>query len=136
MIIIDACVAMKWFIEEAYTPNAVCIQEKLLKRELTVVVPDLLFYEVTNVLKMKAVTNSAEVVSAIQFLFESNLRVIPVSKELLELATYISDKFGITIYDSVYVALAKDFDCPFITADEKIIERVNLPIVKHLKNYP
>lgn len=50
MIVIDACVALKWFIEESDTPKAVHIQEKLLKRELTVIVPDLLFYEVTNVL--------------------------------------------------------------------------------------
>ena len=135
MIVIDACVALKWFVEESDTKKAVHIQERLLSHKLTVIVPDLFFYEVTNVLKMKAVTNITEVISAVQVLFDSNLRVVPVNRELMEMAAYISDKFDISIYDSIYVAIAKDFNCPLITADGVLINKVNLPIVKHLSHY-
>lgn len=135
MIVVDACVAIKWFIEEEDTPKAVCIQRKLLEGELTVIVPDLLFYEVINILKLKAVAELDEVVSALRILFELNLRVVPANREHLELAIYLSDKFNITIYDAIYVAIANDFNCPLITADKELIKKVKLPVLKHLNEY-
>jgi hypothetical protein len=48
----------------------------------------------------------------------------------------ISLTYGITLYDSAYVALGKVLNDKVYTADEKLLRRVkDLPFVFHIKDY-
>jgi len=51
-------------------------------------------------------------------LIEKNVELYPET-QYLERAFVISAEYGITIYDSLYIALAKDKNIPLLTLDEK-----------------
>lgn len=47
-MIVDTSVVVKWFYEEAETPAALRLFDRITNNELRAVIPDLLFYESTN----------------------------------------------------------------------------------------
>ena len=49
---------------------------------------------------------------------------IYLSREFLPEATVIAVKYGITVYDSLFIALAKKLDVKFATTDEKLYKRL------------
>ena len=51
MIILDASVILRWFIEEEQSDKARKIQDDYLVDKLDIAVPDLLLYEVANALR-------------------------------------------------------------------------------------
>ena len=53
MIILDASVIVKWFSEEEHTEKALEIREKVRRGEERVIVPDLLLYELSNLIQSK-----------------------------------------------------------------------------------
>lgn len=50
MFVIDASVVIKWFIEEKDSAKAVLLKEKHINGKTILIAPDLLIYEVANVL--------------------------------------------------------------------------------------
>ena len=64
LVVLDASVVIKWFHEEAGTDKAEIIQEQIACGEIRAIVPPLLFYEVANVLTLKAGSSIEEVVAA------------------------------------------------------------------------
>lgn len=54
----------------------------------------------------------------------------------MENSSLLAESYNISIYDATFIALAQEFNCDFITADEKLGNKVkNLKFVKLLKNY-
>jgi predicted nucleic acid-binding protein len=45
-LVLDASVIVKWFCEEEYTDIALRLRDRFFVGELTIVVPELMFYEV------------------------------------------------------------------------------------------
>jgi len=58
-----------------------------------------------------------------------NLATLPLlsvsSDELLHSALDLALEYGISAYDASYVALAHQLSFPFITADEKLIRKID-----------
>jgi predicted nucleic acid-binding protein len=97
--------------------------ERYERGELSIIVPDLLWIEVASLL-WKAVRNSRitkdEATMAIVELRERELTTIESTPGLLDAALDIALSYNTSVYDSIYVALAKKTNTLLITADRKL----------------
>lgn len=124
MIILDASVVVKWFSEEEYTEKALEIRERIRMGEERVVVPDLLLYELANALKYNPSFDANDVSDALTSIFDMDLEIVTPIPEIINLAVALAFEYNITVYDAFYIALAKDLELTFITADRRLCERV------------
>lgn len=117
-LVVDASVAVKWFLSEDYTEAA----RKLLGGGFDLAAPDLLRAEVGNVMwkRWRKGEMSAEVANeALRDLERLPLR-IETSEPLVATAWVVSERFDRSFYDGLYVALAVQTDCALVTADRKL----------------
>ena len=116
--VVDASIAVKWFMPEAYGDAAL----RLLNAEHSLVVPDLLFPEVGNVLWKRVQRREVtvrEATTTLEALASLPLEVHP-SKPLMPLAFEIACRAHRSVYDSLYLAIAVLRQCPMVTADRKL----------------
>lgn len=119
-LVIDASVAVKWVVPEPDSTRA----EVLLDHGL--VAPDLLFVECANVLWKKVrrgemTAEEAEI--AAQTLEQAELAVMS-TRGYLAVATSIAVEFDHRAYDAVYLAAAEASDLRLVTADERLVRKV------------
>lgn len=121
LLVIDASVALKWFIPEWDSEHAL----RLRGRELCA--PDLLLAEAGNAL-WKAVRRrllaQAEAKAAFAALHASGIRWFAtgdLSSEALAHAVNLDH----AIYDCIYLALARRLDTVMVTSDERLIRKLD-----------
>jgi predicted nucleic acid-binding protein len=116
--VIDASVAVKWVVEESHSDKA-----SLLLAYDTLHAPDHWQTEAVNVLWAKLVRRDLRMVDAearMAVLLRAPIVGSPIAG-LMARAFAISAARRITIYDSLYVALAEKLNVPLVTADRKLI---------------
>lgn len=121
-LVIDASIAVKWVVEEEGTGEALALRgaSKLLA-------PDLLVPECANVLWKKVTRGQLaqdEALLAARLLQGADIEFLP-TRALLEPATRLAIELGHPAYDCIYLALAADNDCRFVTADEGFIRKIH-----------
>ena len=121
-LVVDASVAAKWLVAEPLSDKALTV----LARPEDLVAPDLLAAEVANVLWKKV--RSAELtevmaVERFEALRNMGLELVP-TPPLAARALSFAIKAKRTVYDALYLALAEEHDCQFVTADEKFVNAV------------
>ena len=122
--VIDASVLVKFFIPEILSEKAEELNARSMEGDLRLLAPDLIFAEVGNILwkkhRMKELIRSEaeEIVDAIVSLPLE----IETSKALLPFAVELGLAYGITVYDAIYVSLAKVHETILVTADKKLVE--------------
>lgn len=119
-LVIDASVAVKWFLPEIHSPAA----GRVLKSKRTFLAPDLIWAEVTNTLWKKQRKKELSLSEASNIL--TDFLRFPLqtysSKTLLDTAWVMSCQSGLSVYDGLYLALAIGHDCPLVTADRKFYD--------------
>ncbi len=134
-IVVDTSVLIKWIKarDEDLVDEARHLLTVVESRPLDVHVPGLLLYELGNVLLLKTRLGSTALDDVFDHLEHWPLTVAPPATPLLKRAARLCRRFGLTFYDASFLALAVELDCPFITADRHLFERVQkLPAVRHL----
>jgi predicted nucleic acid-binding protein len=114
---VDACFLIKCFITEEYTDEVTMFAE----HDHELIVPDLFFPEVTNVLRKKvrrSELDADEARFALAQLLLLDLEVLSTSP-LMEFALELSLRFNCSVYDATYFAVAAQASCPLITADKR-----------------
>jgi len=117
-LIIDASVAVKWFLPEQHSINAI----RLIDAGYELLAPDLIFPECGNVLWKKWLRQELEpeVIPAILGdLGRMNIHIIP-NFTIVDEAAKIAVTCRRSFYDSVYLALAAISNGLMVTADEKL----------------
>jgi predicted nucleic acid-binding protein len=120
-LVIDASIAIKWVIEEEGTPQALT-----LLREAKLLAPELLVAECANILWKKARRNELsreEALLAARLLQTAAIELVP-TRFLLAAATRIAIELDHPAYDCLYLALAIENDCRFVTADERFLRKL------------
>jgi predicted nucleic acid-binding protein len=124
-LVLDASVIVKWFCEEEYTDIALRIRDSFFVGELTVVVPELMFYEVSNAIRYNGVLSMEEKLELIDDVFSMDFDVVASNKEILSEAMKSALDTDTTIYDSVYLAVGRFKRCNLITADRAFRDKIN-----------
>jgi predicted nucleic acid-binding protein len=120
-LVIDACIAVKWVVEEEGTEEAL-----ILRRRAKLVAPELLTAEWANILWKKCQRDELskdEALLAAQLLQAADIEFLP-TRQLLAAATRIAVELDHPAYDCVYLALASERDCQFVTANERFVRKV------------
>ena len=125
LIVLDASVAVKWFLPEkveTLATEALALLDRCGKNEIQIIVPDLFWVEFTSVL-WKAIRRGnfpkASADAALTSLKRFDFPTVP-SLKLLDSAFEIATAYGRTVYDGLYVALAVQTNSQLITADERL----------------
>ncbi|MFZ0286634.1 MAG: type II toxin-antitoxin system VapC family toxin [Terriglobales bacterium] len=133
--VVDASVAAKWCLPEKDEPlvfQARCLLEAYSRAEIGLIVPDLFWSELGNVL-WKAVRmgrlSSSDAHSALEFLQGLKIPTYLCSDFLAE-ALHVALFYGRTFYDSLYAALAEHSSVELVTADERLANALaaHLPV--------
>ena len=93
-----------------------------MNRNIFLVAPDILVYEVTNALAYNPLFNKDKVNMAILSLYEMDIKLVEPYIGILFESSKLHFSKNITIYDSIYIALAKYINAQYITADKKLFE--------------
>ncbi len=122
---VDASVAAKWCLSprwEDYSEQAIELLASCTGGDTQVLVPDLFFAEMGNVLwkavrKQKISSTGAS--AALKLLRDLDLVAFPTI-DLVEESLKLAMEHNRTVYDCIYVALAVRSSTDFITADERL----------------
>jgi len=135
--VIDASVALKWFLKEQESQTADSLLEAFLGNEVELLAPDVLMLEVANTLWKRCALlkqlRSEEVMSILHDFLTLPLN-FHASNPLLSRALELSIKVRHPVYDMLYCVLAEENDCEFVTADRVLVEKLRgtLPFVRNL----
>jgi len=122
-MILDASAIIKWFTKEEKRDEALKYREMFLNDEIEIIVPDLILYEIGNALRYNPSFNNEDVKSAVRSLIDLGINIIIPTTEILDTAIDLAFKYNITLYDSVYLALAEILNDTLVTADKNLYEK-------------
>jgi hypothetical protein len=131
-LVVDASVAVKWFIDEPETPLA----RRLFEQQYDLIAPSIIIVELANALRRgstaghiradlveQAVRDASGLFS--RFISDRSL-IVPALKIAMEI--------GHPIYDCLYLAAARAEACKLVTADAKFVAKlVGTPFEKDVK---
>lgn len=119
ILVIDANVGLKWFIEEHRSPAA----RKILEKEASFIAPDIFIPEICNVVwkKVRNQEITAEQGHAIVSNVPMVLDHIVPSSEVAKRAFALAVQFNHPVYDCLYLALAERESITLITDDAKLV---------------
>ena len=123
MFVLDASVIVKWFIHESDSDIAKKFIDTHVSGKGLISAPDLLSYEVSNVLLLKAHLLPIKVVDCIEALYDLRITLISPSQENIREVILTADCYRLTVYDAAYVVLAKRLGYSLITADVSLYEK-------------
>ncbi|RLE62649.1 MAG: PIN domain nuclease [Thermoprotei archaeon] len=138
-VVSDASVIVKWFIEEEYSDKALELRNKHINGEISIIAPELLYYEVLNALKYSRLFELEELKLAALSLSNYGIKLYSLKGRLAENTVEIAVERNITVYDAAYVALAINLDTVLYTADEKLIQKLGEKyenVVIHISKIP
>lgn len=121
-LVVDASVAAKWLVPEEGSEAALAV----LKADTALIAPTLVLVEVINVLWKRcragqlSLAHAEAGLAALQGYFNE----LVVDGELIERALTLALALDHPVYDCLYVALAEARDCPLVTADARLLQRL------------
>jgi predicted nucleic acid-binding protein len=126
MIVLDASVILKFVFEESNTPKALHLREKHISGEDKIAAPELLYYELANVLATKAQISEKIACSALTEIFNLEFENFTLGSKEFLFSIKLSHKHKISVYDASYMTLAQSLGCDFITADVKLFKKIKM----------
>jgi predicted nucleic acid-binding protein len=121
-LVIDASIAVKWVVEEDGTAEALALRQRA-----KLIAPELLVAECANILWKKVQRDELlkeEALLAARLLQGAEIELLPM-RSLFETATRMSIEIDHPAYDCVYLALAAESKCQFVTADERFLRKLH-----------
>lgn len=126
MIVLDASVALKWFIkDEPLGEAADAVLAEIESDPSAYLVPEFFMNELLAVLSKAAPKKSVQ--EALTLVEDLGLARIANGHELLQTAASLASDWKISGYDAVYLALAALTGGVWLTADERAARRVARP---------
>jgi predicted nucleic acid-binding protein len=116
--VVDASVAVKWLVTEAFSAQAA----RLLDEQLMLVAPELLFAEASNALWVmcrRGDITQADFAEAIGVLRAAPVAIPVPMRQLAAAAARLAVDLDHPTYDCFYLALAVQEQLPVVTADQR-----------------
>ena len=118
-VVVDASVAVMWYLPHAHGERAI----DLLGSGHDLVAPELLALEVSGALLRalrRGELSGEEATEVIHSLLPEAVRLLPNRAGPAEAPLQIAIEHGGSIYDAVYIALARSLDAPISTNDTEM----------------
>ncbi len=119
--VIDASIAVKWVVDEDGTLEALALRQRA-----KLIAPEFLVAECANILWKKVQRDELlkeEALLAARLLQGAEIELRPM-RSLFETATRMSIEINHPAYDCVYLALAANRKCQFVTADDRFLRKL------------
>jgi len=116
--VVDASVAVRWFLKDESHPNADAILSRLIHHPELFAVPELFCFEVYAVLCRVHPSGPDIFVRGMIPVLNSGIFRQPMTERLADQAVQFIKK-GLTGYDSCYAALAREIKGVWLTFDQK-----------------
>ncbi len=125
MIVVDASVAIKWFVtSEPLVEEAEQVLGEIEANPARYMVPDLFMSELLAVLCRLPGSTPAKVKEALSLVEALGMTRVGNGHELLALAADFADRWKLTGYDATYLALASLAGGEWLTADARAVGRI------------
>ncbi len=121
VVVLDASAVAKWFVREKGSSDMRLIRDKIASGRLTGYAPNFVLIEIANLLRYSREASSEDVLNAVRSL--TILLHLKRDEELLEKAVRLAFKKSITVYDSLYVALAMEMGTKLVTYDRELLDK-------------
>ena len=121
-LVIDASIAVKWVVEEHGTAEALTLRQRA-----KLIAPELLTAECANILWKKVRRSElmkAEALLAARLLQGAEIELL-ATRSLFESATRVSIEIAHPAYDCLYLVLAAENKCRFVTADDRFLRKLH-----------
>ena len=121
---LDASVGAKWLFDEELSEKAVLLLQELKQNKIEIIVPELFYVELGSICwsKVKRKQSALEyAVEGLDKILGFTLKTYP-DQELADVALENALRFGISVYDGLYLALAEIYVAPLVTADEILLK--------------
>jgi len=133
--VLDTSVIVKWFFEETNTSIALKIRDYYFDGKIELYLPDLVIYELTNVFRYGKISED-QAKDFIQDFYKMEMILIQPNQSLLFDTLNYALNFDITIYDGIFITLAKNLGTKMITADKKLYEKTkSTGLIIFLENF-
>jgi predicted nucleic acid-binding protein len=138
--VLDSSVAVKWAIRETDTPKALRLRENFRNAVHELIAPDIFAIEIAHALTRAERQKRINVGESKMFLADV-LKTAPLFHSFYPLLAYacdISSKMRVGVYDCLYVALAEQEGCEFVTADDRLVKNLQraYPFIVPLASLP
>lgn len=125
MLVLDATVVVRWFVERSGSDHAGLWLDRLVDEPDLLVGPDLLTFEVHGALARLQDRRDPDFSRrAFARFARLGIRALPTSAELFERALLLSRTLRIGGYDAIYLAHAESLGVEWLTADERALRRL------------
>ncbi len=133
-VVIDASVAVKWFVTEKDSDKALKLRDSYQRGNFELVAPTLIYYEVLNALRFHPhyKLTEAELLNVVAALRGMQI-VTETTTEMWFRAFEVSISQNITVYDAVYIGISLVLDTKIVTSDKRLAERLDDNIKKKIK---
>jgi predicted nucleic acid-binding protein len=118
-VVVDASVAVKWFVPEKYSVEAIRLLDVGFRRHIPILLHSEVGQTIWKKVHQRKEIEAAEGRSIVRGLMITPFELHAVTP-ILEPAFAIALATGRTVYDSIYVALAVALGCKLVTADQKL----------------
>lgn len=141
VMVVDASVAIKWhLVDEDHVEAAASLFGQFLQGTVELVAPAHIRYEVPSAIIVATSSKPPRLTvqqgrEAIEQFLGLDLRTVNTN-ELILAAFPLVRQYAVAFYDALYLALAHELGLPFITADNKLYQRIkSLPDVIWIGDY-
>jgi predicted nucleic acid-binding protein len=122
--VVDASIAVKWVVTEAYSEQAA----RLLEGSAILLAPELIYVESASALwslQRRGDISVADVRDALAILADVPLHLPATLRQLMPAATRLASDVDHPVYDCFYLALAILEQYPVVTADRRFYSKVS-----------
>ena len=136
VVVADASVVVKWFVEEEHSEEALGLRDDYVSRIVDIASAELLPFEVLNALRYNPALGELDLKEGARALEGFSLWLFPLSGDMAERSVENALRYGISIYDATYLSLGELRGLTVYTADQRLIDKVrDMPCVRHISEY-